>query len=281
MPRLVRHSGPAADKPFVSLSAFSEALYDADTPPPAGIVGPDGKSAVKRFNVYRNNVIVGLVNALADTFPAVQRLVGETFFAAMARVYVQTEPPTSPLLFRYGAGFADFLETFEPVKSLPYLADVARLERSWLDAYHATDSAILDPAELGAIAAEDLAGQRFKRHPAVAVIRSRFAAVSIFSANRSATPVSGIDPDVPEDGLITRGEHEVEIRRLPPGGAAFLSALIGGGTLGEAAEAAVAESEDFDLAAAIAAMLEAGVFSGLVKADNEGILGGLENDISH
>ena len=267
MPSPARYSGPGVDGDTVTLSGFSAAIRDPDMPAPAGIVGPDGKGAVKRFNVYRNNVTVGLVNALADTFPAVQRLVGEAFFNAVARVYVRTEPPTSPLLFRYGTGFADFLERFEPARTLPYLADVARLERAWLDAYHAADSAVLDAAELGAVAPEDLALQRFVRHPAAVVLRSRFAAVSIFSANRSGAPVSAIDPDVPEDGLITRAGHDVEIRHLPPGGAAFLNALILGHTLGDAAEAAVAEAEDFDLAAAIAAMLEAGVFASLGQTD--------------
>jgi len=267
MPSPARPSRPIAESDTVTLSTFSRALCDPDAPVPAGIVGPGGKAAAKRFNVYRNNVTVGLVNALADTFPAVQRLVGETFFNAMARVYVRTEPPSSPLLFRYGTGFADFVERFEPARTLPYLADVARLERAWLDAYHAADSAVLDAAELGAVAPEDLARQRFARHPAAAVLRSRFAAVSIFSANRSGAPVSGIDPNVPEDGLITRAVQDVEIRHLPPGGAAFLGALLNGHTLGDAAETAVAEAEDFDLAAAIAAMLEAGVFAGLGQTD--------------
>lgn len=249
----------------VSLAAFSTALSDPETGTPDGLVGPDGKKAVKRFNVYRNNVTVGLVGALADTFPAVQRLVGEPFFEAMARVYVQMEPPSSPLLFRYGAGFADFLEGFEPAQHLAYLPDVARLEKAWLDAYHAADEPVLDPQTLGTVSPEDLPDQRFVVHPATRVIRSRFAAVSIFSANRLSDTVPPIDPAVPEDGLITRRDTSVEIRHLPPGAAAFFTALIDGQPLGGAAEAAVSEAEDFDLASAIGAMLEAGVFSGLAE----------------
>lgn len=262
MPPLAR---PSRLQPVsaVSLATFSSALSKPESGTPSGLVGPDGKQAVKRFNVYRNNVTVGLIGALADTFPAVLRLVGEPFFEAMARVYVQKEPPSSPLLFRYGAGFADFLERFEPAQHLPYLPDVARLERAWLDAYHAADAPMLDPQVLGIVAPEALPEQRFLVHPATRVLRSDFAAVSIFSANRLSDDVPAIDPAVPEDGVITRRDTDVEIRHLPPGAAMFFTALIEGQTLGSAAERATAEAEDFDLASAIRAMLEAGVFTGL------------------
>lgn len=251
----------------VTLGRFSDALLDPDQPTPAGIVGPDGKKADKRFNVYRNNVTVGLIGSLADIYPAVHRLVGDEFFRAMARTYVQSEQPQSPLLFRYGGGFAEFLEGFEPARKLVYLPDVARLERAWLDAFHAADAPPLDPAALAAIAPEDLAGQRFIAHPATRIVRSRFSAVSIFSANRSGADLSGTDPGIAEDGLVTRRDFDVEVRTLPDGGAEFLQALIDGKTLGEAAESAVAVTQDFDLAAAIGAMLEAAAFTAIATRD--------------
>jgi hypothetical protein len=53
----------------------------------------------------------------------------------------------------------------------------------------------------------------------------------------------------------------VVVRRLPPGGAVFLSRLLAGDPLGSAAEAAMADAAAFDLAGNIAGMLEAGVFT--------------------
>jgi hypothetical protein len=41
---------------------------------------------------------------------------------------VRIEPPLSPILLKYGGRFPTFIETFRPTSSLPYLADVARLE---------------------------------------------------------------------------------------------------------------------------------------------------------
>ena len=59
---------------------FAAALLDPDRRVPDGISGPDGKRANKRFSVYRNNVTVGLIDALGEIFPAVKRLVGSDFF---------------------------------------------------------------------------------------------------------------------------------------------------------------------------------------------------------
>ena len=93
------------------------------------------------------------------------------------------------------------------------------------------------------------------------VAGSRFAAVTIFAANRSGGPFDKIDAGEPEDALITRPGFDVDVRRLPPGGVEFLSSLlIGGERLGVAADAALQACPSFDIGAAIAGMIEAGAF---------------------
>jgi hypothetical protein len=66
---------------------FVQGLTNPALPTPAGVVGPRGKAAIKRYNVYRNNVTVSLINALAATYPAVHRITGVEFFRAMARFH--------------------------------------------------------------------------------------------------------------------------------------------------------------------------------------------------
>ncbi|GLQ56537.1 HvfC/BufC N-terminal domain-containing protein [Devosia nitrariae] len=240
---------------------FVAALLDPERAPPVFISGPNGKAATKRYAVYRNNVTVSLINALAATFPAILRLTGEDFFRAMARLHVRTTPPTSPLLFEYGRDLPEFIERYEHARSLPWLADVARIERAWLDAYHAADAKPLLPETLAAIPPEQLGGVVLTPHPAARVVRSRYSAVTIFAANRRDGPVPRIDAGEPEDALIARPALDVVVRRLPPGGAEFLSRLSAGEPLGAAAEAASTSASDFDISANIAGMLEAGVFT--------------------
>lgn len=240
---------------------FAAPLLDPGRATPAAVAGPDGKAATKRYNVYRNNVTVSLINALAAAFPATQRITGPDFFRGMARFHVRATPPISPLLFEYGRDFPDFIERYEYAQSMPWLADVARIERAWLDAYHAADAEPLAPPALASIPPERLVDTVLTPHPATRIERSRFPAVTIFAANRVDGPVTRIEASEPEDALVTRPGLEVAVRRLPPGGAVLLAHLVAGEPLGAAASAAIADSPAFDLSANIGGMLEAGAFS--------------------
>src|SRR5258708_4184364 len=173
-------------------AAFAGALLDPDLATPAGVAGPKSKAADKRYNVYRNNVTVSLTSALAVAFPATQRITGADFFRAMARFYVPAPPPLSPLVFEYGRDFPDFIDRYEYAQSVPWLADVARVERAWLDAYHAADVEPLMPHALASILPERLADTVLKPHPAVRIVRSRFPAVPIFPANRRDSSASHV-----------------------------------------------------------------------------------------
>ena len=242
-------------------AVFAPALLDPDRATPAAVAGPNGKAVRKRYNVYRNNVTVSLINALAATFPATQRITGVEFFRGMARFHVRATAPTSPLLFEYGRDFPDFIERYEHARSMAWLADIARIERAWLDAYHSADAKPLSPQALASIPPELLADAVLTAHPATRILRSRFSAVTIFAANRNDDTVGQIEANGPEDALLTRPGLDVIVRRLPPGGAVFLLRLIAGEPLGAAAAAAFADSPKFDLLANIAGMIEAGVFT--------------------
>jgi hypothetical protein len=244
-------------------ASFTPPLLDPSLGTPDVVSGPNNKAAAKRYNVYRNNVTVSLIGALAATFPATLRITGEDFFRAMARSHVRASPPSSPLLFEYGRGFPDFIQAYDYARPAPYLADVARIERAWLDAYHAADVPPFAPDALASIAPERLADAVLIPHPATGIVRSRYPAVSIFVANRICNPGGPITATEPEDALVTRPDMDVEVRRLPAGGAVFLTKLIDGDPLGLAAAAALGERPDFDLAGNIAGMLAAGVFTAI------------------
>jgi len=248
-------------------AAFAPALLDPQSETPAAVTGPNEKAAVKRYNVYRNNVTVSLIDALAAIYPATQRITGVEFFRAMARFHLRATPPTSPLLFEYGRDFPGFIERYEYAQSMPWLADIARIERAWLDAYHAADSEALKPQALASIPPERLPDVVLVSHPAARIVRSEFPALSIFAANRGEGALDPVEAVAPQDALITRPELEVIVRHLPSGGAIFLARLISGETLGQAASAAFEATTSFDLPANIAGMIEAGVFTTIDSGD--------------
>src|SRR5712692_6385907 len=150
-------------------TSFANALLNADQPIPRGITAHNATVPARRFAVYRNNVVVGLVKALKSRFPVVEKIVGEEFFAAMARVFVVERPPRSPVLAMYGDEFATFIAAFEPARELAYLADVARLEAARTRAYHAADATPVDAGQFAALDANTIAGIRIEMHPSVEI----------------------------------------------------------------------------------------------------------------
>ncbi len=131
-------------------------------------------------------MVSSLIDALADTFPVVQDLVGEVFFRAMAGVFVRQAPPRSAVLAEYGEDFPAFIGHFGPAHGVPYLADVARLERLRVRAFHAADAEPLTPERI-ARALEDperLPALQVLCHPSVGVLGSRYAVVSLWAAHQ-------------------------------------------------------------------------------------------------
>src|SRR5258708_728775 len=125
--------------------------------------------------------------------------------------------------------------------------DIARIERAWLDAYHAADMETLRPEALASIPPERLSDVIFVPHPATRIVCSEFPAVSIFVPNRCEGPVDPIVAVGPQDALNNRLALAVVVRHLPPGGAIFLACLLSGQTLCQAVSAAFGARTTFDL----------------------------------
>jgi Putative DNA-binding domain len=216
-------------------SSFVAALIDPDAAIPAGLVGPTGRPAPKRFSVYRNNVASSLTRALEASFPTVRKLVGDDFFAAMAGIFLRAHPPRSRMLMLYGEEMPEFLEEFQPVAHLGYLPDVARLDQAMRESYHAADSTGLPAPEFQRLVGEDVAALRLRLAPSLRILRSRWPVQSIWAANHESGPSPR---PVAEDVLILRPEFDPRPIVLPSGGALFLGGLLQGRTLGESLDLA-------------------------------------------
>jgi hypothetical protein len=235
---------------------FAAALLDPDKAVPEGLVAWNGSDPATRFGIYRNNVLASLVTALRAKFTVTARLVGDEFFNAMAALYVRQAPPKSRLLMHYGESFADFIAGFQPARTLPYLADMARLEAARLRVYHAADAAPLATQRLADLMAGDIGSARFLFHPAFGLISSDFAIFSLYAAhqrtgNLDARTLADVDPFQPEAVVIARPMDDVDLALCDPGEAAFLDQLLEGNTLAEATEAAMAVHFHFDLTRAL------------------------------
>ena len=243
--------------PFeATIASFARALVNPSQPAPAATRRSDGRSVERRFAVYRNNVAVALIGALEARYPVVRRLVGDDFFRAMAGAYVAAEKPRAPTLIHYGDGFPDFVAGFPPAGAVAYLADVARLENAWIEAYHAAEAAALSLDALAAIAPDGFEALRFRPHPAARLLSFAHPAASIWDASQGDGEPRPPENWAGEEALVTRPDADVFVRVLPPGGFAFATALFSGASLGEAA--ALAAADGFDPGAHLVGLVEAG-----------------------
>lgn len=246
---------------------FATALLDAGRAVPGALTAHTSREPVKRFAVYRNNVVAGLVNALRARFPATEKIVGEDFFFAMARLFVTAHPPCSKILSDYGEDLPGFIAAFKPAAELRYLPDVARLEAARTRAYHAADADPLAPDDLAAIDPAQLGELRVMLHPSLQILRSRYPVVTIWAMNSGEMALGVVDDTQAEDALVLRPRFNVFVRKLPPGGAVFLLALATGKSLAAAAETAVADEPAFDLTANLVGLMTSGAMAGFTHSE--------------
>jgi hypothetical protein len=240
---------------------FSAAVLGLPVEVPIGLRAATPGRAESGLAVYRNNVMSGLIKVVAARFPTVRRLLGEESFLEWIRLFIAAEPPRSPLLLDYGDGFPQFLRRLGDDACAGYIADIADLEVARGRAYHAADAAPLPPQAFADIPAERLAGLRLTLHPSVSLLQSRFPVVSLWHDCQDLCDTTLLQSP-PEAALIARPMLEVEVRNLPPGGFAFLTALARGATMAESAEVAMDAASDFDLAANLAMIIEANIVTG-------------------
>lgn len=236
------------------LSGHPEAL--------AAIVREDGLAFGKRLQVYRNNTIISLTEALKATYPVVAALVGENFFAFAAKAFISGEPPQAPRLAEYGGGFAAFLAAFEPARTIPYLADVAALEWAMNEAHHAPDNAALTPQDLAAVPQENAASIVLELRCSCRLLHSKYRIDRLWQAHQPGGSLQGLAIDGNCHLLVYRPQDDVEMMSLDAAGFALLSRIGEGATLEAAYEAAAKIDPAFDLSSVLSIHLTRGVFSG-------------------
>ena len=246
------------------LSGFARSIVCGDEMPQQIVDGYQNYSADTALEVYRNNYRGNLHDALSGAYPVIEQLVGEAFFRLLTREFIVQYPSRSANLHRYGAELAEFVASFAPAQSVPYLKDVAALEWACHCAYFAGDAGALDVAMLSQVPPENYRALVFITDPSCHVLRSQYPCAAIWHAHQpGAASDFNIDLESgPASVLVSRVEDVVRVREISDADAEWLSGIKAGASLGEATVATLERHPDFDLQAALLAMTTLGVLSG-------------------
>lgn len=248
------------------MSRFYDDVFTALRAPEAAPPLPEviSPTFADRFRVYRNTVYDGLVRALCDNHPTVLGVVGEDWMRACARIYAAEVWPDQPSLLAYGRDFPDWLQTFEPAQDLPYLSDLARLDRMWLDSFFAPDEPVLGPEAFAGLTPEAMAVTGVLLSRSVLIATFDTAVVSLWLALRDPNGASEALElgEYPETALFLRTpDGAVLTFILTPGEAGFLQALLSRDTLLSSADRAVGCDQNYQIADHFSDLIRLGAFS--------------------
>ena len=246
--------------------AFAESLRaPAQSRPLAAqrwLVG-DAAHVERRLAIYRANVAEAAHRSLAGAYPVVQQLVGEEFFAGLARAYLRAYPSRSGDLTAFGADYAGFIAGFPHTQSLPYLPDLARLEWRVHLAYGAQDADAFDVAAFAQVAPERQADICLAWAPGTALVASPHPIARLWQIHQADFVGNfTVEGSTAECALVARAGFAVVVSAPSAAEAAFIVASLAGAPLGTACGEALAADPGFDPGALLTQAVAAHLITG-------------------
>jgi hypothetical protein len=217
-----------------------------------------GEDATGAMSVYRNTVLSGCVDALRANYPVVAQLLGDEMFDAVAAEHASQCPPRRPILALYGARFPEWLQEQAWFREVPYLSEVARIERLYIESLFAADA---EPTDMGRLKDADWQAIRLQLHPATRFQWLTAPAMSIWLAHRDGA-TGELEFEWKAEGvLLTRPRLDVQPIRLSRAGHRFLFGIRLGESVGAAAIATAGLYPDTDIGTLFTSLVNAGAFA--------------------
>lgn len=222
--------------------ALLTALFGA--PQDAGkLIAPHAHGAWARgLKAYQSNGHALAQRSLQGAFPVLAQLLGEESFEALACALWHAQPPQCGDVALWGEALPAFVAASAQLVDEPYLADVARVE--WA-LHRAATAADAEPelATLALLTVHEPAQLALRLAPGTAVIDSFYPVASIVTAHLEASPTleeagQRLRAGLGEAALVWRQGFKPCLRAALPGEAAFVAALLGGGSLAAALDQA-------------------------------------------
>lgn len=167
-----------------------DSLATAEQDPALDFVGP-----YSRAEIYAQAYPARLLEALADNYPKLQALLGETQFNEMGLAYLAQFPSRHYSVRWFGEALASFIQYHESYSQVPVLDDLAKFEWALTLAFDAQNAKIMAVEEIAAFAPESWPQMVFIPHPSVQLLPLVSNAPVIWQALQ--------DQQIPPDSIVS------------------------------------------------------------------------------
>jgi hypothetical protein len=190
-----------------------------------------------RLGVYTHAYAARLIEALAETFPAVQAALGESLFARQVGDFVREQPSRFRSVRDYGEHLSAWLAARLSGPRAHGIAELARFEWAMAGAFDAADGAALKPQQLVSLEPAHWPTLQFTFAPSLRrlSVTSNCVAWWKFACADAPRP-SRWRSTCPQQWLIWRQELALFYRRLPQAEAQALDAALAGRNFGQLCE---------------------------------------------
>jgi Putative DNA-binding domain len=242
----------------------------------AVIAGNERLSASDRLRIYANAYFYRLLDIFKEDFPCTYTVLGDVNFHNLITGYLIEYPPNEPSVLYAGHHLPHYLETISgPARvaaaHVPFLADLARLERACIEVFHGADAEALEQKSLSGLPPESWPMLRIRLHPAAQIFDIEWRIDVLMAAIKE-----GRQWELPERSsarlLVWRKQQRVHYRALEPGERAALKTATGGADFSSICTSLASELESAagvtDLAGIINRMLTGWLNDGILTREN-------------
>jgi hypothetical protein len=208
--------------------------------------GNEHLSPIDQVDIYREQFWLRHLDVLRDDFASIEHaLADDDAWARLAREYLRACPSVSCSLRDLGERMVDFLESTPPWSDDPFLADLARVEWAFVEAFDGPDAPPFDPGSIVGVPEDSWPGARILLHPALQRLTLGSAAhdyrIHVRKAKETGEALARPEPQ-PVHVVVYRGPELLHCLEIGDDAAALLAELERGVALGAACEAAAATS---------------------------------------
>jgi len=222
---------------------------------------------VEQLEIYREQFWLRHTSSLVEDFPGLGGILGQADWEKLAEAYLRAVTPNSYTLRDLGIRLPEIIEASPWLPHRILCLDMARLELAYVEAFDASDTASLNPDQLGSIPEQELPNALLVIAPCVRLLQVRHPVADLRRALRAAGEEPVPIPEAQAQNLVVY-RKDLRLWDMKLGLTAFrlLSELQDGKPLGVAAERAASTPEaEAEVAANIGNWFQEWTAKGLVS----------------